>query len=192
MYLLAVKPNDRENKMSENEKAEAKSGREKEIEVKEAELKAQNDKRIEAAPKDAKGNSTYKGTLLRVGQTRGKNPQMVVWEAFDEAMPHTLPSSLDEFVKLTQVEKESDLVSYVIDGYNSAQYTQASDPVAEFVEASWSEDVQKQFRMAVRNYANAAEVSIEDAATLIKPGIVKSVEAKAKAAPVASEVQPVA
>jgi hypothetical protein len=50
----------------------------------------------------------------------------------------------------------------------------ASDPVAEYVDATWSEDVQKQFRLVVRNYSNATGVSIEDAVALIKPGIVAS------------------
>ena len=67
---------------------------------------------------------------------------------------------------------------YLIDGYNDAAYTAASDPVAEFVDATWAEDVQKQFRLVVRNYANATGVSIEDAVALIKPGIVKSQKSK--------------
>jgi hypothetical protein len=40
--------------------------------------------------------------------------------------------------------------------------------------------VQKAFRLAVRNYSNATGLPIEDAANLMKPGIVKSQEKLAK------------
>ena len=129
-----------------------------------------------------------KGTLLRMGQTRGRNPQIVVWEAFDESRPETLPKTLSEFMDLSKLSlnDEATLVSYLTDGYNSAQYTAASDPVAEFVEASWPEDIQKNFRMAVKNYAASANCSLQDASDLIKPGINRAFEAKK----VATEVAP--
>lgn len=117
---------------------------------------------------------TGKGTRVRVGQTRGKNPQVITWEAFDEAVPDSLPSTLSEFMEISKVSDEKQIVGYLIDGYNSQAYTAASDPIAEFVDPTWSEDVQRQFRLVVRNYANATQVSIEDAVALIKPGIVKS------------------
>ena len=34
------------------------------------------------------------GTRVRVGQTRGKNPQVISWEAFDESQPDTLPKGV--------------------------------------------------------------------------------------------------
>jgi len=114
---------------------------------------------------------TGKGTRLRVGQTRGKNPQVITWEAFDESAPDTLPKTLSEFMEVSKVQDEPLIVSYLIAGYNDAQYTAASDPIAEFVNPAWSDDVQKQFRLVVRNYSNATGVSIEDAVALIKPGI---------------------
>lgn len=117
---------------------------------------------------------TGKGTRLRVGQTRGKNPQVINWEAFDESKPDTLPGTLSEFMELTKVSDEKAIVSYLVDGFNSQAYTAASDPIAEFVDPSWDEDVQRQFRLVVRNYANATGQSIEDAVNLIKPGIVAS------------------
>lgn len=119
-----------------------------------------------------------KGTLLRMGQTRGKNPQIVTWEAFDESHPETLPVTLSEFMDLAKTQDEKLIVSYIIDGFNSAQYTAASDPIAEYVDASWPEEIQKGFRLAVRNYSVNAMVSIEDAVALIKPGIEKAVAAK--------------
>ncbi len=75
---------------------------------------------------------------------------------------------------ISGVKDEKEIVSFLIDGFNSAAYTAASDPVAEYVDPTWSDDVQKQFRLVVRNYSNATGVSIEDAVALIKPGIVAS------------------
>lgn len=115
---------------------------------------------------------TGKGTRAFLGMTRGRNPQEIQYEAFDESLPDSLPKTLSEFMEVSKVNDEPTIVSYLIDGFNSAAYTAASDPVAEFVEASWDSDVQKQFRVVVRNYANATGVSIEDAVALIKPGIV--------------------
>jgi len=75
---------------------------------------------------------------------------------------------------VAKVQDEKLIVSYLIEGFNASQYTEASDPLAEFVEATWTPEVQKQFRLVVRNYSNATGVSIEDAVALIKPGIVAS------------------
>jgi len=121
---------------------------------------------------------TGKGTRVRVGQTRGRNPQVVSWEAFDEALTETLPTTLTEFMDVSKTQDEKLIVAYLIDGFNSAQYTAASDPVAEYIDASWPDDIQKNFRMAVRNYSTATGLSIEEAVTLIKPGIEKAVAAK--------------
>ena len=141
------------------------------------EAKTENEQAVDVATEKAKtanATRTGKGTRVRVGQTRGRNPQVISWEAFDESQPDTLPKTLSEFMEITKVSDETAIVQYLIDGYNDAAYTAASDPVAEFVDATWAEDVQKQFRLVVRNYANATGVSIEDAVALIKPGIVKS------------------
>jgi len=151
---------------------------EDQIAAKEATLAAKQTE-VDAVNEKRKVDGKYpKGTLLRMGQTRGKNPQIVTWEAFDESHPETMPVSLSEFMDLTKVQDEKLIVSFLVDGYNSSQYTAASDPIAEFVEASWPEEIQKNFRMAVRNYATATVSSIEDAVALIKPGIVKALEAK--------------
>jgi len=133
---------------------------------------------------------TGKGTRVFVGQTRGRSTQVISWEAFDESLPDTLPKTLSELMELTGIDKmdsavgESTLVSYGIKGYNEVSYTVASDPVAEFVDLTWPEDIQTRFRLVVRNYANGANVSIEDAVTLIKPGI----DAAAKATKLAAAV----
>lgn len=135
---------------------EQKTAQELALEKKTAEVKAENEKR------------SGKGTRLRVGQTRGRNPQVISYEVFEESLPDTLPASLDEFMNLSGVKEEKDLLSLLVDGFNSASYTNASDPIAEFVNAAWPEDVQKNFRTSVRAYANGAQVSIEDAANLIR------------------------
>jgi hypothetical protein len=129
---------------------------------------------LEAAQKKAEEvnkTRTGKGTRVRVGQTRGKNPHVISWEAFDESLPDSLPGTLAEFMEITKTQDEKVIVGYLIDGYSAAQYTAASDPIAEFVNPAWSDDVQKQFRLVVRNYSNATGVSLEDAVALIKPGI---------------------
>lgn len=154
---------------------------ETEVAAKDAKLEAKQ-KEVDATNETRKVEGKFpKGTLLRMGQTRGKNPQIVTWEAFDESHTETLPKDLSEFMDLTDKfggKTESNILAWVIDGFNSAQYTAASDPIAEYVEASWPEEIQKGFRLAVRNYSVNAMVSIEDAVALIKPGIQKAVDAK--------------
>lgn len=144
----------------------------------EKEQKAARTKDMEAREKALNEGKTGKGTRTMLGMTRGRNPQEIQYEAFDESQPDTLPKTLSEFMEVAKVSDEPTIVSYLIDGFNSAAYTAASDPVAEFVDVTWPDDVQKQFRLVVRNYSNATGVSIEDAVALIKPGIVKS-QAKA-------------
>ena len=141
-----------------------------------AEKDALKARSTEMAAREKKLNEgrTGKGTRAFLGMTRGRNPQEIQYEAFDDSLPDTLPKTLSEFMEVAKVSDENIIVSFLLDGFNSAAYTAASDPVAEFVEATWPEDVQKQFRIVVRNYSNATGVSIEDAVALIKPGIVKS------------------
>jgi hypothetical protein len=112
------------------------------------------------------------GTRMHVGRTRGKSSLVVSWEAFDESKPETLPTSVQNFIDTTKAN-ETQLLQYLITGYNDAQYTAASDPLAEYVDYSWPEDAQTQFRLVVRNYSRGASVSLEDAVALIKPGFVK-------------------
>ena len=137
------------------------SPREKELQAKEAEATAAN-----AALSGV-------GVRTRVGQTRGKNPIVISWKAFDESKPDTLPTSIQQFMEVTSVKDEPSLVGYLIEGFNSAAYTAASDPLAEFVDPTWPDDAQTQFRLVVRNYSRGANVSLEDAVGLIKPGFAK-------------------
>ena len=113
------------------------------------------------------------GTRIKVGKTRGKASIVVSWESFDDAKPETLPTSIQQFMDITSVKDEPSLVSYLIGGFNDASYTAASDPLAEYVEATWPPESQTQFRLVVRNYSRGAMVSLEDAVALIKPGFEK-------------------
>jgi hypothetical protein len=140
-------------------------------------VEAQTPRELEVARKEAEAEITNKartgvGVRVRVGQTRGKNPLVITWEAFDESQPATLPTSIQQFMDITGVKDEPTLVSYLITGANDAAYTAASDPLAEYVDPTWPPDSQVQFRLVVRNYSRGANVSLEDAVALIKPGFV--------------------
>lgn len=137
---------------------EASSPRELELQQKQKEAEIVNGKRAGV------------GTRVRVGQTRGKNPLVITWEAFDESKPDTLPTEIQQFMEVTGVKDQPTLVNLLIAGYNDSQYTAASDPLAEYVDATWPDDAQAQFRLVVRNYSRGANVSLEDAVALIKPG----------------------
>jgi hypothetical protein len=137
---------------------------EQEIAVEQAEAKAS----------EVNASRTGKGTRVKVGSTRGRNPQVISFESFDESLPDTLPKDISQFMEITKVQDEPTIMGYLIDGFNLAQYTTASDPVAEFVDPSWDDDIKKNFRTVVRNYAAGAQVSIEDAANLIKPAYLAS------------------
>lgn len=154
----------------------------KELDEKEARKEALKARSEAMGKKEAELNAgrTGKGTRAAVGMTRGKNPQEVTYEAFDETQPDTLPKTLSEFMDLTKVSDENVIVSYLIDGFNSASYDAASDPIKEFVNPAWSDEMQKQFRIVVRQYASGASIPIEDAVALIKPGI-EAAHAKAQA-----------
>ena len=118
------------------------------------------------------------GTRMKVGRTRGKGSIVIKYEQFDEALPDTLPKSIQEFMDTTGKKDEPSMVGYLIAGYNEELYTAASDPLAEFVEPTWPSEVQTQFRLVVRNYSRGANVPLEDAVNLIKPGFVKQFSAK--------------
>jgi hypothetical protein len=151
--------------------------------AKEAAIKARNadmDKR----EKELNASKTGKGLRSFLGMTRGRNPLEIQYENWDESQPATLPSTLSEFMDalktrgVTDGDMEKEVVRRLVIGDNDVLYKEASDPVAEFVDSSWTPEVQKQFRIVVRNYSTATGVSIEDAVALIKPGIVASQKAK--------------
>lgn len=120
------------------------------------------------------------GTRAAYGFTRGKGSIPFVYEKFDESKPDTLPKSFQQFMDVTGVKDEAVLTNYLISGRNEELYTTASDPIAEYVEPTWSDEVKNQFRLVVRNYARGVNGTIEDAVALIKPGFVKGVAAQTK------------
>lgn len=138
------------------------------------EQKSALDEAREAAVKVATEKNTARtgiGTRIVVGATRGKNPQIISYEQWDDAQPLTLPKTLEEFVEYTKATS-SQLLDFAIRGQNDALYEAASDPLAEFVVASWPSEVQSTFRQAVRNYSRGLGISLEDAVGTIRPGFV--------------------
>ncbi len=126
----------------------------------------------------ANASKSGKGTRSKVGRTRGKGSMVITWDAFDDSKPETLPATIEEFMNITGKKDEPSLVSFLISGYNDEAYTAASDPLAEYVEATWPPEAQAQFRLVVRNYARGVQVSLDDAVALIKPGFSKQFAAK--------------
>jgi hypothetical protein len=142
------------------------------------------DKEMAEREKVLNAGKTGKGTRTFLGMTRGRNPQEIQFENWDETLKDTLPTSISEFMTLTgitdDIEGEKQIVRRLILGDNEVLYKEASDVTAEFVDSSWPVDVQKQFKIVVKNYADGANVSIEDAANLIKPGFAAGVAKSAK------------
>lgn len=118
-------------------------------------------------------NATRKGVgpRLAVSGTRGKSPIIVSFEQFDYEKPETLPKDHEEFLKVTGVDVKT-FTDFLIRGYNAAMYEAASDPLKEFVVATWDEQVQSTFRLAVRNYSRGLGISLDDAVGIIRPGFV--------------------
>jgi hypothetical protein len=123
-----------------------------------------------------------KGKRHRVGQTRGKNPKVITWLAWDTEQPETLPATQEDFMILSGIESEPLIVSYLIDGENAAAYSAASDVLAEYCEPNWSDATSKTFKSIINGYVQQTGVSVEDAVALMKPGIMKAMEARLAAA----------
>ena len=77
--------------------------------------KAANQTELESAQAKAEETNrtrTGVGTRVRVGQTRGRNPMVISWEAFDEQgekLRHALPSLISEinaFVQATKAQRQ--------------------------------------------------------------------------------------
>lgn len=137
------------------------------------ELKAAN-----SAAAEANASREGVGTRMFVGSTRGKGSIVIKYENWDKSSPDTLPKSLKEFMEVTKITDQSKILEFVIDGHNDELYQQASDPIAEFVDATWPDDAQAQFRLVVRNLSRGANLSIEDAVSQIKPLFEKQYSAK--------------
>ena len=140
-------------------------------------LKAARQKEIDAKNVQRSG----KGLRLKVGATRGKGSQVIDYEIFDESKPDTMPGSVEEFLNILakaqdgKAVSETEMLSYLVDGFNAQSYTNASDPIAEHIDASWPEGIQKAFRANIRSYMQMVPgLSVEDVVALVKPAIQKS------------------
>lgn len=126
----------------------------------------------------------------REGKTRGKNPRPIEYEAFDLEKPETLPTSLQQFMSVTGVKEEKEVLALLIDGFNQNQYAAASDEIGEFINDAWDKDTQAQFRLAVRNTSKLTGQSIEETVAFMKPAIEKGWAAKQEAKKAAGEAVP--
>jgi hypothetical protein len=121
--------------------------------------------------------------VTKKGKTRGKNPRDIEYQAFDLEQPETLPRTYKEFVEVTGLKEEADIVSVLIDGFNQQAYSAASDEIGEFVNDAWDKEFTNQFRLVIRNHSKMTGMGVEETVNLLKPGIEKAWEAKkAKAA----------
>ena len=113
------------------------------------------------------------GTRVKIGSTRGRSVQNIKYEAFDENQPDTLPKTVEEFVKITGISGNAALAELLVVGFNDKSYTDASDPIADYLNPAWPAETKAQFRLVVRNLAKMQDMSIGDAAMLVKPGTEK-------------------
>lgn len=134
----------------------------------------------DAAAENAKRSG--KGLRQLVGATRGRSTMNIKYEAFDESVPESLPSTVEEFVGITGIKSNKELAELLIVGYNDKAYTEASDPIAEHVNKAWPADLVTQFRTVVRNMAKMLDISIEEAVNQVKPGTEKKFQASLAAA----------
>ena len=147
-----------------------------------AEQKARQIELLKTEAELEEKNSAMTGVGLRyfAGLTRGKGSQVVKWLAFDDSDEASYPKTIEDFVSVVKPTKE-DMLRFAVDGFNSAAYSAASDPIAEYVNPSWDDAVKAQFKLVVRNYHRAMNglVSLEEVVKLIKPGI-ESAQAASK------------
>jgi hypothetical protein len=146
--------------MSNDEKQAAKTAAE---EAREAALKA-----IQTEVDGLNTPLTGKGLRWAAGMTRGKNPNAIKWQHFDEEKPETLPESLEEFATLSGVADAKKFLVFVISGYNDEQYRLASDELNEFIEPHWNQETVTQFRFAVRNAVKLSKKPLETVVIAIK------------------------
>jgi hypothetical protein len=139
----------------------------------------------------ARENGTMAKLSTKQGKTRGKNPRSIEYEAFDLEQPDTLPKTIKEFMEVTKVEKEPELVELLVNGFNDAQYSAASDEIGEFINDAWDKEYQSQFRLTVRNFSKISGKSIEEVVTMLKPAIDAGWTAKVAAKEAAAKTEAV-
>lgn len=141
-------------------------------EAKKEALKARSED-MDRREKELNASRSGVGRRVFLAMTRGKNPVEIQFEAFDESQPDTLPKTLEEFFSIAafgeNAEKET-LRRLFVGDYEIA-YTEASDPVAEYLDGI-PQELHKTFKAFVKSFSAERKCSIEDAVNLIKPGIV--------------------
>jgi len=125
-----------------------------------------------------RGDGTMANLTTKKGSTRGKNPREIEYEAFDLKNPESLPKDMKEFMLVTGVKAEAELLELLISGFNDAQYSAASDEIGEFINDAWDKDYQAQFRLTIRNFSKMSNKSVEDTVLMLKPAIDAGWEAK--------------
>lgn len=118
-----------------------------------------------------------KGTRFVLANTRGKGSVQIKYAAFDSDVVGSLPETVSEFMDLSGVTDEGELVSFLITGFNDASYKRASDPVSEFVNPAWPNEIAESFKLAVKNLVKAG-LDIDKVVAMVKPGIDASFSAK--------------
>jgi hypothetical protein len=108
------------------------------------------------------------------GSTRGKNPRKIEYQAFDLEKPETLPQTITEFMDVSGVKDQNEIVALLVDGFNASQYSAASDEIGEFLNDAWDKDTQGQFRLAVRNMMKLTGFEVEQVVNMLKPAIDKA------------------
>lgn len=106
--------------------------------------------------------------VTRKGRTRGKNPRDIEYLVLDIAEPDSLPTTAEDFSKVTGVSTESELVELLIAGFNQRQYEQASDEIGEYLNEAWDSETQLQFRAVVRNTVNLGVGDMETIASAMR------------------------
>lgn len=129
---------------------------------------------------------------VKEGKTRGKNPRPITYEAFNLEKVETIPLDMKTFMAVTKVTNQKDLLELLINGYNDAQYSAASDEIGEFINDAWDNETQGQFRLAVRNTSKLSGLSIEEVVTMLKPAVEKGWTAKVAAREAAKNAAPAA
>jgi hypothetical protein len=119
------------------------------------------------------------GTRVFAGQTRGKGSVVISWEKFDRSKPETLPTSAEQFMQIvTPTPTAAQVLDYIIDGYNDAQYSAASDEIGEYINDAWEPETQALFRTVVRNFSKMDGQTLESAVAMIKPATETAFQAR--------------
>jgi hypothetical protein len=146
------------------------------------EAKQLGEKEFKLEGKDSTGNVVINTVKIFefAGKTKGKGSRNITYWAFDDSKPDTLPKNALQLKASTAflntdarnpegVEFTNDrLLEFMIDGLNTWSYNKQADEIGEYLNPEWPEDIQGNFRIAVRNTSKMTGMSIEDTANFLK------------------------